>query len=378
MFYRNARVFAADQRFHHGAFAVENGVFTQVLPREVPADAVDLQGATVIPGLIDVHTHGNSQADFSDGDPAGLAAMAAFLAKKGITSFLPTSMTLPYAQLEAAFHTARGMMDAPLPGQARVLGVHMEGPYFSPEKKGAQNAAWLRLPNAEGFAALDDACGNVVRIVDVAPELPGAQEFIRAAKARCTVSVAHTAANYAAAAAGFDAGATHVTHLYNAMPPLHHRDPGVIGAAVERPHVRAELICDGLHVHESAVRLAFAAFGPERMVLISDSGRCCGMAEGSSFTLGGQTAFLRGGAGRLPDGTIACSATDLFSCMRKAVSFGISQEAAIRAASYNPARAIGMERSVGSIAPGLAADFVICDDDLNPLRVFLGEEEVLP
>ena len=232
MFYKNARIYTPDFTFVTGAFEVKDGRFGAVLPENVPADAVDLQGATVIPGLIDVHNHGNSGADFSDGDYEGLKTMARYLLKNGITSFAPASMTLPYDVLAKAFATGRKLADEAPADCARLMGIHMEGPYFSEKKKGAQNAAYLKNPDFEGFRELYEGCGGLVRNVDVAPELPGAAEFVEQAKNLCTVSVAHTDSDYDHAVTAFAAGATHLTHLYNAMPAIHHRKPGVIPAAV--------------------------------------------------------------------------------------------------------------------------------------------------
>lgn len=374
MNFKNAMLYTEEFRFVPGAFSVEDGKFANVLA-EPQADAVDLHGAYVIPGLIDVHNHGNSGADFSDGDYDGLVKMAEYLARNGVTSFAPASMTLPYDVLAKAFATARRLADKAPEGASALRGIQMEGPFFSEKKKGAQNGAYLRDPDFAAFSKLYHDCGGLVRIVDVAPELPGACEFIRQAKELCTVSIAHTDANYDEARAAVEAGVTHLTHLFNAMPALHHRKPGVIGAAAEADQVSAEIISDGQHIHPSAVRLAFRLFGAERMVLISDALRCCGMPDGE-YELGGQAVFLKGGVARLADGTIAGSATNLYDCMLCAISFGIAKEDAVRAATWNPARQIGCLDVVGSIADGKRADFVVCDENLTRKAVWLAGKEL--
>ena len=369
----NAWVFLPEKGFVYGGFDVEEGRFVSVFTDDRGGE-IDLGGACVIPGLVDIHTHGAMGADFSDGDAEGLRRMGEHLAKCGVTSFAPTSMTLPYETLEVAFNTAAELYADRPEGCARVMGVHMEGPYFSEKKKGAQNGAYLKAPDFEGFRKLYEGCGGLVRIVDVAPELEGAATFAQKAKALCTVSVAHTDANYEEANAVFEAGASHLTHLYNAMPGIHHRKPGPIGAASEREDVAAELICDGLHVHPSAVRMAFRLF-PGRICLISDSLRCCGMPDGE-YELGGQQVFLAGGVARLADGTIAGAASDLYADMRNAVAFGIPREEAILAATIRPAREIGRESEIGSIEQGKLADFVVCSEDLALRAVYIGGEKI--
>ena len=374
MFYKNARIYTGDFKFHTGAFEVVDGKFGAVLPENVPEDAIDLNGATVIPGLIEAHSHGAVGADFSDGDYEGLVRMAKYYLSCGVTSFAPTSMTLPYEILEKAFATARKLVDEDPAGCAKVRGIHMEGPFFSMKKKGAQNGAYLKDPDFEGFKKLNDGCGGLVKIVDLASELPGAEEFVRQASQVCTVSIAHTDSDYDHAKAAIEAGVSHLTHLYNAMPGINHRNPGVIPAAVESGTVRAELICDGYHIHPSAVRLAFTMF-KDRMIIVSDSGRCAGLPDGTQFELGGQDAWLRDGVARLGDGTIACSASNMWKCLQNVLSWGIPEEEAIRAATYNPAVSLGAADVVGSIEEGKIADFLIITGNYEDKRVFLAGQE---
>ncbi len=373
MLYKNGYIFV-DGQFVHGSFRVENGIFTEISD-SVPAEAgVDLENAYVIPGLVDVHIHGNSGADFSDGDYDGLLAMARYLASSGITSFAPASMTLPYEQLEKAFATGVRLQEEKPEGCARIMGIQMEGPFFSEKKKGAQNGAYLQNPDIAAFQKLFDAGKGLVKIVDLAPELPGAEEFTRKAAKQCTVSVAHTDATYQEAKAVCNAGATHLTHMFNAMPPIHHRKPGVIGAAFENADVQAELICDGIHVHPAVVQMAFRLFSG-RIVLVSDALRCCGMPDGE-YELGGQQVFLQEGIAKLADGTIAGAATNLYDGMKNAVRFGIAKNEAILSATVNPAKALGCAEEIGSIAVGKRADFVVCDEDLNRKAVWIAGKQV--
>ncbi len=368
MLFKNANIFTKAGTFMHGSFRVEDGKFMEIFPYVPDEDGIDLENQWVIPGLVDIHVHGNSGSDFSDGEYEGIEKMARYLASCGVTSFAPASMTLPYDVLEKAFAAAAKFHEDCPTGCSRLMGIQMEGPFFSAKKKGAHNSAYLKAPDFTAFRMLYEASKGLLRIADVAPELPGAVEFARKTAKLCTVSAAHTDATYDEAKAVFAAGATHLTHLFNAMPGIHHRNPGPIGAASENENVVAELICDGQHVHESAVRMAFRLF-PNRICLVSDALRCCGMPDGQ-YELGGQDVFLKGGIARLADGTIAGSATNLFDCMRKAISFGIPKEQAILAATAIPAKQLGRSE-IGIIAPEKLADFIVCTEDLSVLAVYL-------
>lgn len=350
--------------------AVENGRFAALGCGPHAARAVDARGCYVIPGLVDIHFHGCMGADFSDGSVEGLHRIAAYEAARGVTSICPASMTLPFDVLCGAFATAAAF--SPGDDEAGLVGINMEGPYISPRKVGAQNPAFVRRASIEEFDALQEAAGGLVRLVDVAPEEPGNLDFIEkvagGGPGGVRVSIAHTCADYACAAVAFEHGARHMTHLFNAMPGLHHREPGPIAAAAERDDVTAELICDGVHVHPAMVRLAFDLFGEDRVILISDTMRACGLADGS-YDLGGQQVDVRGPRATLADGTLAGSVSDLMSCMRTAVlEMGIPLPAAVRAATVNPARAIGIDGRRGSIEPGKLADAVLLDKGTLEVR----------
>lgn len=372
MIFKNAKVFNGTE-FIDNEFAVSGGKFVSV-QNDVSenGDVIDLSGAYVIPGLVDIHTHGNSGEDFSDGNYDGLKKMSSFYASKGVTSFCPTSLTLSYDTLSKAFSNALALSKDDS-CSSRIAGIHMEGPYFSEKKKGAQNAEYLKKPDYDGFKKLYDACDGFISIVDIAPELDGAATFTEKASKLCTVSIAHTDCSYEDAEKVIEAGANHLTHLYNAMPSIHHRDPGPIGAGAEDKNVYAELICDGYHIHESAIRIAFKLF-PNRICLISDSLRCAGMPDGE-YELGGLPVFLKGGVARLAEGNIAGSAANLYDCMLNAIRFGIDVKDAINAATINPARSIGWDDKIGSIEVGKFADFVVTDKTLKNIKsVYIGGE----
>ena len=359
----NANVFL-DGRFVTGGIE-----FSDVVEAVGPAvtGGTDLGGCYVIPGLIDVHTHGAMNEDASDGSPEGLVKMARYYAAGGVTSWCPTTMTLKESVLTKSMEAVRDFQ-RPADG-AKVAGVHLEGPFLSLKKCGAQNPDNLHAPDAQLFHRLDEASGHRVRLVTVAPEEPGALPFIREVSRTCTVSLGHTTADYDTAMAAYEAGATHATHLFNAMPALNHREPGVVAAALDAG-ATVELITDGFHIHPAVVRLVHRLFG-EKLVLISDSLRCAGMPDGD-YELGGLPITLTEGVARLRgSSTLAGSSIHLMDGLRRAVSFGVPREAAGYAATAAPAKAIRRDHEIGTLAPGLAADFLVLDKDLNLKAVYV-------
>lgn len=325
--------------------------------------SIDLSGCVILPGLVDIHIHGCAGADTFDGTRDAIERMAAHLVQKGVTSFCPTTMTGSAEQIAAALSAVRDCMDRP-PQGAAVLGAHMEGPYLSAGKKGAQRGDALRSPDFAEFLRLYHGCGGAIRLVDVAPECENARDFITRASEFCTVSVAHSEADYDTAMQGFQWGITHATHLFNAMTGFHHRQPGIVGAVFDSPDVRAELICDGLHLHPAVLRTAFRLLGEKRSIIVSDSMRAAGLPDGES-ELGGQKVFLKNGEARLADGTIAGSTTNLLDEIKNLVRFGIPLRQIVRSATINPAAAIGMDGEIGSIREGKRADFTVLNEALD-------------
>ncbi len=341
-------------------------------------NVLDAAGCYVIPGLVDIHFHGCVGEDFSDATPDGLQKIADFELSQGVAYICPAGMTLPEDQLTAicrntAAHRKKNA------GGAEVVGAHLEGPFLCMAKKGAQNGDYLHDPDAAMLERLQKAAEGCVRLVTLAPEQPNSVEFIKAAsKMGIHVSVGHTVADYETAKAAFEAGADHATHLYNAMPPLAHRDPGVIGAAWEVPSVMPELICDGIHIHPAVVRLTFGLFGKERMIIISDSLRATGMPDGE-YPFGGQMIEVHGNRATIlghPE-TLAGSVTSLMGCLRQAVSFGIPVADAVRACTYNPARSIGIDGRAGTLDAGKEASIVLLDEKDLSIRAIVFKGQVV-
>ena len=365
MIIKSGKVFQEDGSFLEQTLYVNDHCLVDKAEYQDDGEIIDAEGLLVLPGLVDVHSHGAAGEDFSDGDPEGLKKILRYERSCGITSYCPTSMTFPKERLRQIFASIKG---AQTEEGAKVVGINMEGPFLDPVKKGAHVEEWITAPDAAFVRELNQDADGLVRLVTLAPNMDGAEEFIKEMHEEVCISLGHTAADYDCASRAMKLGAHHVTHLYNAMQPFGHRAPGLIGAAMDDPECMVELICDGYHIHPSAIRAAFRMFGPERVILISDSMRATGMENGT-YELGGQEVTVKDRKAVLKDGTLAGSATNLYGCMCKAVEFGIPLEQAIMAATANPARSIGIFDQVGSIRIGKQADLLLVSKNLELKRV---------
>lgn len=365
MIIKGGKVFQEDGSFLEQALYINDHRLVDKAEYQDDEKVIDAEGLLVLPGLVDIHSHGAAGEDFSDGNPEGLKKILQYEKRCGITSYCPTSMTFPKERLRQIFASIKG---AQTEEEAKVVGINMEGPFLDPAKKGAHVEEWIAAPDAAFVRELNQDVDGLVRLVTLAPNMDGAEEFIKEMHEEVCISLGHTAADYDCASRAMKLGAHHVTHLYNAMQPFGHRAPGLIGAAMDDPECMVELICDGYHIHPSAIRAAFRLFGPERVILISDSMRATGMENGT-YELGGQEVTVKDRKAVLKDGTLAGSATNLYGCMCKAIEFGIPLEQAIMAATANPARSIGIFDRVGSIRIGKQADLLLISENLELKRV---------
>lgn len=365
MIIKGGKVFQEDGNFLEQTLYVNDHRLVDKAEYQYDGEVIDAEGLLVLPGLVDIHSHGAAGEDFSDGNPEGLKKILQYEKRCGITSYCPTSMTFPKERLRQIFASIKG---AQTEDGATVVGINMEGPFLDPAKKGAHVEKWIAAPDVAFVRELNQDADGLVRLVTLAPNMDGAEEFIKEMHEEVCISLGHTAADYDCASRAMKLGAHHVTHLYNAMQPFGHRAPGLIGAAMDDPECMVELICDGYHIHPSAIRAAFRMFGPERVILISDSMRATGMENGT-YELGGQEVTVKDRKAVLKDGTLAGSATNLYGCMCKAVEFGIPLEQAIMAVTANPARSIGIFDRVGSIRIGKQADLLLVSENLELKRV---------
>jgi N-acetylglucosamine-6-phosphate deacetylase len=372
MLIRNGLVFDGEG-FSEIDLIIDGGKISETPPRGVCAggEIFDASGCYVLPGFVDIHSHGAMNADLCDADAEGLERMLSYYGGIGVTSVVPAAMSYPEKILSDVIKTSSPYFGRD--GFGAVLrGINMEGPFLNPKKSGAQNPDYIISPDIDFFNRLYEMSGGHILTVGVAPELPRGIEFIREASEKCAVSLAHTDADYDTAIAAFDAGASLVTHIFNATPPFAHRAPGVIGAAFDRA-AYVELIADGVHLHPATVRAAFAMFGAGRICLVSDSMRAAGMPDGT-YHLGGLAVTVKDGRATLEDGarSIAGGVTNLAEICRRAISFGIPMEQALRASTSNPAKAAGLYGEIGSLQRGKRADIVVWDENLRTRAVFIG------
>ncbi len=373
MIIKNVKAYTEDKVFHEKDIHIENGLFCT---QSSDPEFIDGNGCYAIPGLIDLHFHGCGGYDFCDGTFEALDQIAQLEAAAGITGICPATMTLPCDELIQILHNAAEYKKKMSADSSRasghkkgadLIGINMEGPFISSAKKGAQDAKHILPCDAETARQFLKASGGLVKFIGIAPESnPDYPAFIQQLKDEVNISLAHTNADYDTAMKAFEAGADHAVHLYNAMPPFTHRQPGVIGAVADSPHVYAELICDGVHIHPSVVRATFRMLGADRIVFISDSMRAAGMPNGR-YTLGGLDVNVEGKRATLvSDGSLAGSASSLMECLRTAVTLmDIPLETAVACATVNPAKCLGVYDTRGSITAGKKADLILLDQSLQ-------------
>lgn len=376
MIIKNASVYTEQGIFLEKDMFIKDGCFVESREEADDGQEIDGSGCYAIPGLTDIHFHGCVGYDFCDGSGEAIDAMAVYEASVGVTNIVPATMTLSEEELLTVCQTAKRYgEEGHLAKRARFHGINMEGPFIAAAKKGAQNEAYIHKPDVDMFDRLNQASGNRVKLLDIAPEQEGAMDLIEKRKGDVVISLAHTCADYDTSMEAFEKGASHVTHFYNAMNPYTHRAPGLIGAAADRKEVEIELICDGVHIHPAAVRTTFKLFGDDRILLISDSMRAAGLRDGE-YTLGGQMVKVNGNLATLEDGTIAGSVTNLMDCLRTAVlKMGIPLESAVKCAAVNPAKCVGIYDRHGSICAGKRADVVLLKkESLETEKVILDGE----
>lgn len=365
MILKNCTFYNDEFQIEKGDIKVENGIFSQI--GLLDGDGIDMTGKTLLPGFVDVHIHGGNGADCCDGNASALNDISKYLAKNGVTSFCPTTMTLP---LDKLCNIVSNISNSQVNG-AKIAGINLEGPFIAMSKRGAQNGDYVVDGSIDAFDELYSASNQTVKLITIAPEAFDSEKFIKYVSKKAVVSIGHTAADAKQTQKAIDMGAKHITHLFNAMTPMTHRQAGVVGTAFDND-VMCELICDGEHICPAVLRNSFKILGEDRAVVISDSMRGAGLGTGE-FELGGQTTFVKEGykVAKLADGTIAASITNVFEEFKNLLNFGVDFKAALKACSINPARAIGAESEIGSIALGKQADFIVVDENLEIKEVYI-------
>ncbi len=349
-------------------FRIENGKITEI--GIIDEDGKDMSGLTALPGFIDIHIHGGNGGDFSDATTEAADKISAYLAKHGVTSFCGTSMTLDNKSLTDIVKCGREY--AGNEAGAKLVGINLEGPFISYDKRGAQNGAFVRAGTIDEFNQLYDDSGEMIKLITIAPEAFDSAEFITEVSKKCAVAIGHTSANSEEAQRAIHLGICHATHLYNAMSGMSHREAGVVGTVMDNETVMCELVCDGGHVCPAVVRNTFRILGENRICVISDSMRGAGLGAGE-FDLGGQTTYVHknGKYAVLEDGTIAASITNVFDEFKNLLNFGVDFKAALKSCTVNPAKAIGLDDEIGSLATGKSADILFVDEKLELKEVYI-------
>ncbi len=375
--FENARVYVAGRGFVNTDLFFDTR--TRVIGRcDTAAEVIPLPtGCRVVPGFIDTHIHGAGGADTMDASQEALATMAKTLVREGTTSFLATTMTASREDTRAALSAAAAYIASAPTNGARLIGVHMEGPCLSEKYAGAQPRAYMEMPTVSYFDEMCEAATGCVRMVTIAPELDGAEPVISHLVAQnIAVSVGHSDAGVEDIHTAVCAGLSGVTHTYNAQRPMHHRELGVVGSALMMDPLRCELIADGIHVSVPAMHLLFKVKGVGGVTLITDAMRAKGCGDGVG-DLGGQTVYVKNGEARLADGTLAGSVATMNNCVKNVVHLlGRSLEEAVRCATENPARALGIEDTYGVIKEGAVADYAVLDKDMNVIMTIRDGEIV--
>ena len=371
MIIQNGNIFTLNGTFSVGTIKVAKDKIAQLdmtpayeaIDKTTGETIIDARGLYVLPGLVDIHTHGAVGVDFCDAKKEDFIALENYQAQNGITTIFATTMTLPKEKLINIMEKTAEFKQTD--SKDIILGISMEGPFLSEKKRGAQEKTSIVDPDIAMFKKIQKKSNNLIYQVVVAPEEKGAMEFIREISKETIVSLGHSTADYETTKQGFLEGATHVTHLFNGMEPFLHREPGIVGAAFDNPDVFVELICDGIHVHPSVVRAMFSMFGGNRICMISDSLSATGMEDGK-YTLGGQNIIKEGKMATLENGTIAGSVCNLYECLKIAIKdMKIPLEEAILACTKTPAKSLNVDDKCGILDVGKKADILIVDKDLN-------------
>lgn len=366
MILKNCTFFNEIFEKEYGDIKIENGRICEI--GFFNEDGKDMSGKLILPGFVDIHIHGCGGGDTCDATEESLDRITSQLAKNGITSFCPTTMTLPIEKLEKI----AGFISSYKTKGSKIAGINFEGPFISQKKKGAQNGEYVIDGTKEDFDRLFNASNGLMKLITIAPEAFESDEFIKYLSEKCTVAIGHTDADASQCKKAIESGISHATHLYNAMTPMTHREAGCVGTILDNENVMCELICDTEHICPAVLRNTFKILGENRGCVISDSMRGAGLGNGE-FELGGQIVFVKEGykVAKLADSTIAASITNVYDEFKNLLSIGIDIKTALKACTINPARAINEDKNIGSVAVGKCADLIVTDKNFDIQEVYI-------